>query len=316
MSTLTEEQLATLTPEERAAVTDTEYSAEELAAMQGIIEEDAGHQGSDDDDEGEDESTPADKAPASAKPDDGATNASAPAASAEADIPKQPEPAAAAKTEDAPFIPTYKADAPENYDQKIKDIADAEAALKAQFKDGTLDFDEYEDKRSELIVQREELNRQRTKAEVSTEMQGQTAEQLWQRAVDTSLNRYAKEEGGIDYRKDLAKAGDLDLFVKSLAAKPENADKPMDWFLDEANKRVKALHGLAAPAKTEPAPDPAARRKPPVGAVPKNLSQVPGSDGPGDVESEFASLDTLEGDALEAAIARMTPAQRERFARQ
>lgn len=314
MSTLTDEQLATLTPEERLAVTDTEYSPEELAAMQGIIEEDAGHTADpDDDDDGEPD--PAAKTPEPAKVEP-----------AKADPAKvDPDPAAdttpakvesAAKVDDAPFIPAYKAEAPADFDDRIKEINTQEAALKTQFREGTLDFDEYEDKRGELILQREELNRQRTKAEVSTEMQAQTQDQLWQRSVNSALNRYAAETGGIDYRKDTAKAGDLDLFVKSLAQKPENADKSMDWFLDEANKRVKALHGLEAPKPTDPAADPVARRKPPIEAVPKSLAQVPGSDGPGDVDGEFANLDRLEGDQLEAAIAKMTPAQRERFARQ
>ena len=312
MSTLTEEQLATLTPEERAAVSDTEYSPEELAAMQGIIEEDGAPAGDPDDDG---EPAPAARTPEPAKVvepvnPDAAANAEPAAAVA----PANAEPAA--KGEDAPFIPAYKAEAPADFDDRIKDIKTQEAALKAQFKEGTLDFEEYEDKRSELIEQREELNRQRTKSEVSTEMQAQTQDQLWQRSVNSALNRFASEAGGIDYRKDTAKAGDLDLFVKSLAQKPENADKSMDWFLDEANKRVKALHGLESPKPADPAADPAARRKPPIGAAPKTLAQVPGSDGPGDVDGEFANLDRLEGEALEAAIAKMTPAQRERYARQ
>ena len=41
-----------------------------------------------------------------------------------------------------------------------------------------------------------------------------------------------------DYRKDAAKAEDLDGFVRMLANKQENADKPMDWFLAEAHKRA------------------------------------------------------------------------------
>ena len=45
------------------------------------------------------------------------------------------------------------------------------------------------------------------------------------------------------------------------------------------------------------------------------LAQVPGSDGPGDVAGEFADVLALDGMEYEAAIARMTPAQRERFLR-
>jgi hypothetical protein len=57
------------------------------------------------------------------------------------------------------------------------------------------------------------------------------------------------------------------------------------------------------------------RRTPPVDAVPATLANVPGGDGPGDVEGEFADVLALDGMAYEAAIARMTPTQRERFLR-
>ena len=58
-----------------------------------------------------------------------------------------------------------------------------------------------------------------------------------------------------------------------------------------------------------------AARKPPIDAAPKGLAHVPGGDGPGDVASEFADVDNLVGDALDDAIARMTPERRERYMR-
>jgi len=57
-----------------------------------------------------------------------------------------------------------------------------------------------------------------------------------------------------------------------------------------------------------------ASRKSPIDAAPKTLAQVPGGNGPGDVDgNEFSDVDRLTGDAQEAAIAKMTPAQRERY---
>jgi hypothetical protein len=95
----------------------------------------------------------------------------------------------------------------------------------------------------------------------------------------------------------------------------------MEWFLAEAHKRVMALRGAAnvsAPAPT-PAVDrkaeAAAARKPRMDAVPATLAQVPGADGPGDVGGEFADVLSLDGMEYETAIARMSPAQREKFAR-
>jgi hypothetical protein len=91
----------------------------------------------------------------------------------------------------------------------------------------------------------------------------------------------------------------------------------MEWFLSEAHKRTKALHGVAAD-KLAPKADgdkkPEAKtRKPNLDKLPANLSQVPGGDGPGDVGSEFADIDKLDGLAYETALAKMTPSQRERY---
>ena len=315
MSTLTEEQMATLSPEEQAAITDTEYSPEELAAMQGIITEDGVLVPDDDTDPGIDP-VPADPnipalAPATVKTPDPAP---VPPVVADPAPDAMPEPAIPT----AKQAPVYQAPAVEDYDNKIKTIADQETALKEQFKDGSIDFDEYSAQQSKLIHDRTALDRQQTKSEIAVEMTAQNQDQLWKSTVSNSLARYAKEDGGIDYHKDADKAGDLDQIVKVLAANPANADRSMEWFMDEGHKRVKALHGLAtapAPTPKETVAEAVAKRTPPVTAVPKTLAHVPGADGPGDIESEFANLDTLEGEALEGAIAKMSAAQRERYAR-
>ena len=152
-------------------------------------------------------------------------------------------------------------------------------------------------------------------------MTKQSTEDAWRNTITTFFHT-VKTSGGTDYMTDEARRNDLDLFVKALGNDEANADKPMAWFLAEGHKRVQALHGAPVAAPT-PTPKPAAdavaaaraARTPNVDAAPKTLAQVPGADGPGDVGGEFAHLDSLEGDQLEAAIARMTPAQREKYAR-
>ena len=72
---------------------------------------------------------------------------------------------------------------------------------------------------------------------------------------------------------------------------------------------------MAPVPKRETIQEAIAKRKPPVDAAPKTLAQVPGSDGPGDVGSEFADIEALDGMEYEDAIARMSPAQREKFLR-
>ena len=102
--------------------------------------------------------------------------------------------------------------------------------------------------------------------------------------------------------------------VRSLARDPKHQDKPPEWFLTEGHKRVKALHGIDAKPAPPAIADPKASRKPPIDAAPKTLAQVPGSDGPGDVDgNEFSDVDRLTGHAQEGAIRKMSPAQRERY---
>ena len=184
--------------------------------------------------------------------------------------------------------------------------------------------------RAALQSERELLTIARTKAEISQEMNAQTAEQLWTHAVNQFMDstaRLSEAAGGIDYRKDTEKWSDLDGFVRSLAARNEYAHQSMDWFLEEAHKRVLALHGMSA-AKTSDAESsaeakPALKamdrkpvdRKPPLDIAPKTLAMVPGGEGPGDVDGEFADVLALEGLAYEQAIARMSPTERERFLR-
>lgn len=309
MSTLDAQALDLLTDEEREAIEGSDLSADEIAGMQrlaGDSADDAGTDGDDgnDDDDGDDA-------------DDGNTAATTTPAAA---------PAAATDPNSAAGAPQtaakgYEAQLPENFQDMVQDLADKEAQLKAKFRSGEIEFDDFEEQRSALTAQRETLTVARTKAEISQEMQAQTAEQVWLNTVGNFLTQTASTPGGIDYRTDAEKGADLDEFVKNLAAKPANADKPMEWFLTQADRRVRALHGLpatgAAPTPTPtPTPAPAAQgRKPPTEAAPRTLADVPGGDGPGDVGGEFADVLALDGEEYEQAIARMSQSQRDKFLR-
>lgn len=307
--TLDAAALANLTDDEREAIESGDMTPEELAAMQRI----AGADGDDDgDDDGHDDD---DDAGEGAAPVEGAAAASA-APAADAGAPAA-APAAAAQA----AAPRYEAPLPADFDAKVQDLAGREAELKRAFRAGEIEFDDFEAKRDELLREREGLTIARTKAEIASEMTAQTAEQQWRSTVDAFLTASAK---AMDYRANAEAMGDLDAFVKMLAGKDANADKPMEWFLAEAHKRVMALHGGNAATAPAPAPAPApaatkaqaaAARKPDPTTAPATLAQVPGGDGPGDVTGEFGEVLSLDGMEYEAAIARMTPAQRERFAR-
>lgn len=347
-SQLDQDALALLTEEERAAIADEDArSPEEIAALQRL----AAGASDDDDDENDDDTNgngaapvegkgaaPA-PAPAAASPapaaapaaDDGGAAAAAAAEAAAATPAPAPAPAAEV-ADDKPFRAEYVVELPADFDAKVTALTEREAEIWKKFDGGEIERADLQAQLRDLEKERGELNSLRVKAEISQEMRAQTAEQEWANTVNSFMASTAKAEG-IDYRTDAARSADLDAFVKALASNQANAEKSMSWFLAEAHKRVKALHGdvAAAPAPAASAPAPAAapaqttaealkaaaeRRKPPVAAAPVTLAQIPGGDGPGDVGgSEFAHLDALEGDALEAAVAKMTPAQREQYSR-
>ena len=304
--------LDTLTPEERAAIEDQEYSPEELASMKGIAGE--GDADGDDDNDGDGD----DKGSASSENDSAAaTPASAAPA---ADKPADTVVPAAKEENESVLAPTYNAQLPADYDEQVAALKSETKALAEKFKAGEIDFDDYQEQLDQLTERRDQLAELRLKASISEEMKEQTQEQLWVAAVKKFTSATMRVEG-IDYEKDVEKQSDLDTFVKSLASNPKNADKSFDWFLVEAHKRVKALHGIAdkrpaadggdPPKKEEPQARPS--RKPPIESAPKTLAHVPGSDGPGDVGGEFADLDALEGMELEQALAKLSPAQRDRY---
>lgn len=298
---------STLTPEELEAI-NADAGEEENQIMRQAAGGDDDADGDDADDDGDEDSGKA-GAPVEGE---GAKPAAA-ADDADADADKDAGNDAGEEEKPAAKEVPYAAPLPSDYDDQIKAIKDEDAALRQKFKDGEIDIDERDAGLAALSEKRESLVILRAKAEIAQEMTQQSAQRQWETTVATFLSGAAKEEGGFDYRKDDGKRADLDQFLKILADKPENADKSMDWFLQEAHKRVKALHGVAPVPKRETVADAVAKRKAPVSAVPKNLSQVPGSDGPGDVDGEFADIERLEGLEYEAAIAKLTPAQREKF---
>jgi membrane protein involved in colicin uptake len=122
---------------------------------------------------------------------------------------------------------------------------------------------------------------------------------------------------------------------------PANTKKPGEWFLKEAHKRVKAIHGIAdkKTAGEDPAKAAAAKAEADKkakeesdrkvkeaaiaarkngGKMPTTLGGVP-SAGENDLgkdnEGEFAHLNGLNGMDLEVAVAGMTPEQQDRWAR-
>lgn len=345
MSTLNAEALDTLTPEEREAIEGSDYTPEELATMQNLAGSDGSDDGDDEDDDDEDDdggTATADPDASDAASEQGGSTAAkttgddgvdadvaAVKAAKLAEAQRQADEAAAASREKGNF--NYNAQLPSDFQDRLTALDTKEAELKQKFRDGELEFDEFDAQRELLFRERGELDRLRTKAEISEEMRSQSAEYQWGQAVNGFIGWAAnlpEGSGRIDYANDAEKQADLDAFVKTLAGNPANEQKDMRWFLDEAHKRVLALHDMspakAAPVteqqKTETTAEEKLKqakkdRKPDTTNLPPSIANVPGGDGPGDVGSEFADMDSLSGDQLEAAIRRMSPEQRERYSR-
>ena len=306
---LDEHHASTLSDEELAAIRGDDLSDEERDLLQSVAGDGDDGDG-DDGDEPADEDSDDDGDGATDDDQDGdadpATVAAADAGSASA------QPPASARQSPASY---EAAGLPADFQEQIAATHTAQSDLLQKFQDGELEVSEYVAELSKITEQRDALVAARIKAEISQEMAEQASAREWQQAVHRFIDRVAKDEQ-VDYRTDAARARDLDTFVKVLANDPENAQQSSDWFLQEAHKLVNARRGpVPAPAGKEDPQQRPAPRKPDLKAVPKTLAHVPGSDGPGDVSDEFGNVDALEGLDLELAIARMTPAQREKYAR-
>lgn len=305
-----EAALANLTPEELAAIEDDDLSPEEKSALEDIAGDDDDLDDDDSDDDDDDDSDDDIEVVTKAEP---AKKADEPVVAKE----EKGEPSADEVDEDEPqeFRSRYQVQLPEGFADQVKSLDEREIEIASKLKSGDIEIEEFVAKNKELATERAKLDRIATKAEIAAEMGEQTAAQEWQWTVEKFMRQVKKDEG-IDYNKDEAKSSDLDAFVKVLAANPANEGRDMEWFLAEAHKRTKALHGVESKDKPDPKdkkPDTKPARKPNLDKLPANLSQVPGGDGPGDVTGEFADIDGLDGLAYETALAKMTPAQRERY---
>ena len=307
MSTQDDDLMATLTDEERAAM------AEEDDEAAGTIVDDGKPAAITTTTDDEDDDGPADP---NVPPIEGKPAAPEPAAKTE------PEPVATATAdepgEQEPLTQQYRAELPADFDDRVAAISTRTTEIQQKFNDGEIDLAERDTELGKVNADRDELNRVRARVESLQEINTQNAQASWQRQIANFMSAAAKEASGIDYRTDAAKAKDLDKYVKILAADDDNAERDGTWFLAEAHKLVKNKYGIVdapKPAKTdaERIAEAKAARKPAIDAAPKNLAAVPGSDGPGDVEGEFADVEALEGQELEDAIARMTPGQRQKF---
>ena len=292
---LDEHTLATLSDEERAALAEHEEDLKTMAA-----EEAAGG----DDDEPADEAKPAtDPEPADE-------------AQAQAQAQAQTDVAADVPADDAARPVVYTATLPADFDAKVEAVKAKVADAWADFDAGAMDRATLQQRVDEANAEALELNNAKVKADLAREMREQAEASEVPKAA-AAVIKMGKAQG-VDYEGDDSKWEDLRAFADQVERR--NPGKGPEWVLGEAHKRVLALHGVTVVPAQNPTASPAdakkaalQARKQDLSAAPRDLAQVPGGDGPGDVAGEFADVLALDGDDYEAALARMTPAQRERF---
>lgn len=306
---LDEVAMSTMTDEELEAIRDDDETSTTTAEADNA---------DGDDDTGDDDTKAGAATDAGAQGKASAVGSPPPSAgAADAGVTSEPDPVAPAP---AAVETTYRAEKPADYDAQAEAIKTERKSLTERFKAGEIEIDEYEAEVEKLDQKREDLLVARVKSEVASESSEQAAAARWQAAIESLFEQAKQGAAPIDYRADAAKANDLDMFVRAIAANPANEKMGMAGWLAEADRRVRALHGLVSPdappqkSKQDVLKEHRESRKPPMDAVPKTIADVPGGDGPGDVGSEFADLDNLDGEELEAALARLTPAKRAAYA--
>lgn len=228
--------------------------------------------------------------------------------------------------DDAPAAPAYTAAAPEDATTQLDAMKAAKATAKSEDKaalkklmDGEIDFAEYEaikDKSDSDIDAANEsiasLKAVISKAEISAEMTAQETARAWTTEV-SGLMTAAKTEG-FDYKGNEALNKELNGLVRAFGQEAteqgmtDDGLKASKWALKQAHDVMKMRHADLVKTVAKPVPAAGAPRH-----TLTTLNNMPNADrtlGDNDAISKFASL---EGDDLERAMASMSKAEVEKL---
>lgn len=253
-------------------------------------------------------------AAAGAAPTDGTAAAADPAAAAAAANPEpagvQSPPAAAAAP--AHFVPTYTPES-RDFNAEISGINQQLTELKAKYKAGDVEDDQYEDLYEQLRDQRSVLERAQDRAEITAQLNQQNSDQSW---------AYLQRQFLSDPQNAVIAASPLLFSAWATAMEVVVNDAAVanvqltDWdVLTKAREElVKAgMLGAAAAANQPPAPVPdKPNRAAPIHQVPQTLSSVPAAADPSSRATVDAAADQSIED-VEAYLASKSEAERDRI---
>lgn len=206
-----------------------------------------------------------------------------------------------------PFVPKYGKD-----EDKDRDFAAELAGIAKRYEDGEIELSEMLDERDKVISAREALKNDEIVAAQVKEREEQDREKQWKTAVDT----FAAAEVNARFITNPVLKADLEVAMSGIAQTPEAIGKSFGWLLEKARDAVAEARNidLTPPKQEDPKPktDPPKRRAD-LSKVPKNVADAPASDSDMEGGSRFDKLDNLSVDQREAAIARLSPDELDKY---
>lgn len=309
---MTEEELALLTPAERAGLEDDDLEEGE----EGEEEDGAGDdQGDDDNGEGDD-----------AGDDDGAAGSDD--GNSDDDQPGRDDgdadDAADEEKPGAQHVPLIKAELPADFDDQMKALDDRKAAIRTEkrsltdkYEDGDLTSKEYhdqldklDDELSEVGERRSELKWQENKAKLAQETNKSQVEARWYATVDVFMADHP------EVTKNQTRIQAYDNIIQQVTAETIKAGKePGAADLKKAYKIWAEDLGIATDGKadtTQAKQKPAKEKR----NVPPTLGKVPAAETNDTDDGKYAYLDRLaDKDPIkyEAEIAKLSASQWEEY---
>ena len=302
MTTYSDAELAGLTPDEQEALrADAAVSAEAEAEAEASSEAAAAVDASAAAVAAEEAATVAATAEADAA---AAAAAAADGGEPSADKPDGTELKAA---ESAEFTPKFTADMPEGAADRLLEIQTEKDSLVERFNDGEIDMpalmagmSRLDDERVTLVVAQEN-------AKFAEHQNASLRTQRW----EWEQERFFGNDKNAATYADPVMVAALDSQVKILANDPANSSRKASWFLEEADRLVRArFTGAATPAT----PAPAAAGREPQPTV-RTLAGLPAA-APAPVGDDvMGKISLLEGEDLEKFMAKMPTADVDKLLR-
>ena len=214
------------------------------------------------------------------------------------------------------FQPTYVAPPVEGYAEKMAQIAQAQRELATGYENGDFDLAEYQAKLRQITEHEWALREQQLKANLAAEQRSQQMAQRWQ----WEQERFFSQAANKAYREDPVIGPAFAAAVQLLAADASNDARPMNWFLEEADRLTRQRFRLPgdgqAGANGQNGTIPASQSRggrARGGQVPPTLGGLPAASIPDVGGDEFSRLDRLEGMELEMALSRLSQAEADRY---